>query len=59
MEITHRVGDSYIVTGKTVRGKRFRINSDNLWHAMGINLYRGSVWQVRDGKRKLIKRVNN
>lgn len=49
----------YDVTGVTVRGKRFRLSFSNLIHAMGINLWRGSVWEVSDGKRKLIKRVYN
>jgi hypothetical protein len=49
----------YVVTGVTVQGKRFRIHTDNLMHAQCINLYRGSVWAVIDGKRKLINRVWN
>ena len=49
----------YVVTGVTVQGKRFRIRTDNLLHAQGINLYRGSVWAVIDGKKRLIKRVWN
>jgi hypothetical protein len=50
----------YVVTGVTVTGQRFRIITDSFMHAMGINLYRGSVWVQNDtGKRKLIKRVYN
>lgn len=49
----------YVVTGVDVYGKRFRFRTENKIHAMGINLYRGSVWIVTDGKRKLIKRVWN
>ena len=52
----------YHVTGVDVYGKRFKIVTDNrnsAIHAMYINLYRGSVWLVEDGKRKLIKRVYN
>jgi hypothetical protein len=60
MEFTHLKGDKYHVTGILTTGKRFSpIITDNPHYALSINLYRGSVWQVRDGKRKLIKRVFN
>lgn len=50
----------YIVTGVDVRGKRFRLQYSKLFHALCINLWRGSVWLVNDnGKRKLVKRVWN
>ncbi|MHA2377527.1 MAG: hypothetical protein ACXAB9_15345 [Candidatus Thorarchaeota archaeon] len=49
----------YHVTGVDVRGKRFKIVTGNYHHAMGINLWRGSVWEVRAGKRKLMKRTYN
>ena len=51
--------DSYDVTGITVDGKRFKLTTTKWWHANGINLFRGSVWLVRDGKRTLVKRVWN
>jgi hypothetical protein len=51
---------TYHVTGVTVRGQRFRIVTSSYFHAMGINLYRGSVWVVcKGGHRKLLKRVMN
>lgn len=50
---------AYIVTGVDVRGKRFRLQYDRLFYALSINLWRGSVWSVYNGKRKLIKRVYN
>lgn len=57
---THQKGDKYHVTGRLVNGKRFKpIITDSPHYALAINLYQGSVWQVRDGKRKLIKRVFN
>jgi hypothetical protein len=59
MEFTHNKGDKYHVTGVCVDGKRFKRVTDNPHYALAINLYRGSVWQVRDGKRKLLKRVFN
>jgi len=54
----HKKGDKYLVTGITVSGKRFRIKTDNPIHAFGINLYQGTVWLLRRGKRKMLKRVS-
>jgi len=52
-------GDKYHVTGVDVNGKRFKIETDDWTYAAGINLYRGSKWLVRGGKRWLIIRVEN
>ncbi len=49
----------YKVTGVDRSGRRFKIETDNTLHAMGINLWRGSVWRNENGKWKLIKRVWN
>lgn len=57
----------YVVTGTLRDGKRFRKVTTNKFHAMCINLWRGSVWEVDastiidavKAKRKLIKRVWN
>jgi hypothetical protein len=57
--IYERTQDTYEVTGVDRSGKRFKHAYSSKFHAMGINLWRGSVWHVRDGKRKLIKRVFN
>jgi hypothetical protein len=53
--------DGYVVTGKTRDGKRFvkTYGADGYRWAMGINLWAGSVWGVKDSKRTLIKRVCN
>ena len=64
---TYLVSDfaSFIVTGETVDGKRFRREysaSPSGWMtANGINLYNGNVWGVlkSTGKRKLLKSVIN
>lgn len=50
----------YLVTGVLTNGRRFPAMrfEDRCW-AMLINLWRGSVWEVTDGKRKLIRRVWN
>lgn len=55
--------NGYVITGTLVSGKRFKRSFDKdgaLW-AMGINLWRGSVWGIRisDGKRQLLKRIWN
>lgn len=51
----------YQVTGSEFHGRRFRITTTNPHHAMGINLWHGSVWGIRkdNGKRQLLKRVVN
>ena len=49
----------YHVTGIDRNGRRFKIITNKGMHAMMINIYRGSVWEVINGKRKLIKRVYN
>ena len=51
---------TYHITGLLYNSrKRFRRTTDNFMFAMGINLWRGSVWKVTNGKRKLLKRVYN
>lgn len=50
-------GDLYVVTGTDVNGKRFRISTGNWRYADGINVFRGSIWLLRKGKRSLIRRV--
>lgn len=56
----HMVGDTYVVTGYIFNTTRkFRKCYSNPHMAMGINLWRGRVWQVRNGKRKLVKEVYN
>ena len=50
----------YHVTGVDRCGKRFKIVTANKIHADGINLYKGTVWEVDcDGKRTMIRRVHN
>lgn len=51
---------SYRITGILTNGRRFSMQTIHLWYAMGINLWRGSVWGVNwHGKRTLLKRVYN
>jgi len=47
----------YVITGKDRNNKRFKFTTDNFMHAMGINLFQGSVYEIVGNKRKLIKRV--
>ena len=50
----------YHVTGTFRNGKRFRcMQYSKKEYALAINLWCGSVWEVTDGKRKLIKRIYN
>jgi len=51
----------YVITGKLVRGGKFRKETPNLSYALGINLWNGRVWGIRkdNGKRQLLKRVTN
>ena len=47
----------YCITGKLVNGKRFNpIYTLTPWH---YNIFNGSVWLLKDGKRKLVKRIVN
>lgn len=50
-------GDRYEVTGVDTNGSRFKKTFSEWSYARGINLYRGSRWLVRGGKRWLIDRV--
>ena len=47
----------YSVTGVDISGKRFRINTSNRIHALGINLAKGTVWENSGITRKAIKKV--
>jgi hypothetical protein len=56
----HQNGDTYLVTGllynSTIKfSNRYTVPEQ----ALGINLWRGRVWQIRAGKRTLVKRVTN
>jgi len=60
--VYEREQDTYEVTGVDRSGKRFKLTFKGEaaeFHATGINLWRGSVWRVRNGKRTLIDRVFN
>lgn len=49
----------YIVTGVTRTGHRFRVETESLIHALGINLWKGTVWEIVEGHRKKIRTVSN
>ena len=56
----HKDGDIYVATGVLVNGKRFKPIRSQHWHYIsGINLYRGTKWLERDGKRYRIQSVYN
>lgn len=51
---------TYHITGVDRRGKRFKIVTNNRIHAEGINLWRGTKWEVLpNGKRKILVRIWN
>lgn len=54
-----QAGDQYVVTGRTRDGRRFRQTWSSWRQASGINLWRGSKWLLREGKRYLISRTTN
>lgn len=55
--ITLLPDDQFLVTGRRVCGKRFRIVTTNPHYAFGIILFDGNIWLVRNGKRTLVERV--
>jgi hypothetical protein len=56
---THEKGDEYLVTGVDRSGKRFRRACASWALARGINLWRGTKWLVRNGKRYKISTTTN
>lgn len=57
--ITLQPDDQFLITGRRVCGKKFRITTVNPRQAFGINLFDGNIWLVRNGKRMLIERVRS
>jgi hypothetical protein len=55
----HVPGDKYVVTGVDCSGKRFSIWTENWLYAKGINVYNGTRWLLRGGKRWKIESVTN
>jgi hypothetical protein len=49
---TTKVKDTYIITGKDVYGKRFKITTTTPQH---YNIYHGTLWKYVNGTRKFIK----
>lgn len=59
-EWIHQDGDMYIATGVDTRGRRFKPIRSHLWaYINGINLYKGTKWLERNGKRYTIQKVWN
>lgn len=56
---SHCEGDRYLVTGRTVDGRRFRLEYGTWPQAAGVNLYHGRKYLVRDGGRVLLENVDN
>lgn len=47
----NKPGDKFVATGVDRNGKRFRIVSDSWPHIRGINIWRGTKWLLREGRR--------
>ncbi len=52
-------GDGYLATGVTRDGKRFRTYSVDYRFIRCINLWRGTKWLLRNGKRYKLQSVYN
>lgn len=55
----HQKGDTYIVTGRDREGRRVSRSFTSWGMASCINIWHGSKWLERDGRRWLIQRVCN
>jgi hypothetical protein len=56
---THLDGDQYAVTGIDREGKKFSLLYPDWQTAQSINVWRGTKWLIRDGKRYVIQRIYN
>lgn len=54
-----QAGDKYAVTGVRVDGSRFKGECASWHYCKGINLYRGTRWLIRNGRRYKIEEVWN
>jgi len=54
-----RPGDKFVVTGVDRNGKRFRLVYDSWLMASSVNVWRGNVWLLRNGKRRLLQSTFN
>lgn len=56
----HKAGDQYVITGVGPDGRRLPTLTYSNWtHAAMTNLYRGTKWLLRDGKRYKISEHYN
>lgn len=59
LQWNHLPTDQYMATGVDRNNKRFKIVSNSYDYIRGINLWRGTKWLLRDGKRHRIQSVFN
>jgi hypothetical protein len=52
--IEHKAGDGYHITGVDCKGRRFKKVTSHIHYALAHNVWRGTLWQVRGGKRTKI-----
>lgn len=50
---------TYLITGVDKAGKRFKISVDNPTMGRAHNVWKGSLWEIIDGKRKRIHKWDN
>ena len=55
----HLPTDKYMATGVDRNNKRFKIVSDSYDYIRNLNLWRGTKWLIRNGKRHRIQSVTN
>lgn len=58
-QYNHLPTDTYMATGTDRNGKRFTIVSSSYDYIRCLNLWRGTKWLVRNGKRHRIETANN
>ena len=56
---TAQEGDRYLVTGTDRNGRRFRRVCPSWAYAAAVNLWRGSRWLLRDGRKFRINTTRN
>lgn len=59
LQWNHLPTDQYMATGVDRNNKRFKIVSSSYDYIRSLNLWRGTKWLIRNGKRHRIQTVTN
>lgn len=46
---------NFLITGTDKNGNPFKIHTETPWH---YNIWKGTIWKLIEGKKKLVKRIN-